>query len=523
VATRSPKPENLQAAALVLEDRGSDSLLYNTQVIDYMVNSVQSGATALAWYYWSKIPELRYTTRYVANALSIATLYVGLDVGDELAPEKLPDNHPAVDLIHDFAGGQAGQSELLDRLALHLTVTGDSVAIGPKNGSGTAPAPFDTWKIYSTEEVFSRNGKTYVKLPSTAKEVQVPDNCLSVRIWRPHPRQWWDADSPVKGCFSVLRELDLLDQHVNATAVSRLAGAGLMGIPEELDLPGADMEIDGTEIDQFVKTLTQVMSTALKNPDSAAARVPIMLRGPAEFIDKIQHWDFSTKFDDQVPELRMAAIRRLALGMDVPPEVLLGSANSNSWSAWQTDESTLRVHLIPMLQLICSSLTVGWLRPMLERLPLTEAQKEQIPKLVISFDIQKLKIRQNISGDAEQAYDRFEIDGEHFRKALGYDDDAAPDNKELAKQILLALLKNPTMAQYAVDGLRDDFGLPLPKGQAQEATRVTERIDTPGSTPTPAAATSPGTTTPGKRSQDKQTSPPPVPKPSGDQSNNAVK
>src|SRR5690242_6380776 len=126
MATRSPRPQSdkqnlaMIAAALPLEDKGPGSLLYNSQVIDYVVNSVQSGQAALAWYYWARIPELRYTTRYIANSLSVATLYVGKADGSESVPVKLPKNHPANDLMADFAGGYAGQSELLDRLGLHL-------------------------------------------------------------------------------------------------------------------------------------------------------------------------------------------------------------------------------------------------------------------------------------------------------------------------------------------------------------------------------------------------------------------
>lgn len=528
MATRTPKlrdRESLQAAALVLEERGQNSLLYNAQVIDYLSNSIQSGNTELAWHYWAKIPELRYTTRYISNALSVATLYVGEADCSGNAPKRLPDNHPACDLMLEFAGGFTGQSELLDRLGLHLTVAGDSVLIGPRTGSGGAEAPFDQWRVYSTDEVSSRNGRIYLKFPGNAREQQIPDSVIAVRIWRPHPRLWWDSDSPVKGSFSVLRELDGLDQHVQASIISRLAGAGLMVIPDEIDLPNADMEIEGTEIDRFVALLTEVMGLAIKNRESASALIPIMLRGPAEYIDKIQHFDFSTAFSQEVPSLREGAIRRLALGMDVPPEILLGSSQSTSWSAWQTDESTLRVHLIPMLQLIASSLTVGWLRPTLETLPLSDAQIEQIPNLVVHFDVSKLKIHQDVSGDAQALYDRLEIDADSLRLSTGYGPDSIPDNKELAKQILFALVKggDPAMVPYAINALRANFNIDLlPEAPDSNAGASAPGPGKPANS-TPTAATTPVSgPLPGPRSQAKQTSSSPVPK-IGDNSNNAVK
>jgi hypothetical protein len=38
--------------------------------------------------------------------------------------------------------------------------------------------------------------------------------------------------------------------------------------------------------------------------------------------------------------LRREAVERLAIGLDMPPEVLLGLGDSNHWSAWQVDEQT---------------------------------------------------------------------------------------------------------------------------------------------------------------------------------------
>jgi hypothetical protein len=335
----------------------------------------------------------------------------------------------------------------------------------------------------------------------------------------------------------------MLNMHIISSAASRLAGAGLLFLSQDLDLPSGDTETDGTEVDQFIALMIEVMSMAKKNPESPAAQIPIMIRGEGNADDLIKHFDFSTEFSQMVPELRTGAIRRLALGMDVPPEILLGSENSNSWSAWQTDESTLRVHLIPLLQLITSSLTVGWLRPMMEQLPLTDAQKEELSSIVIHFDVSGLKIHQDISGDAQAIYDRFGIDADQLRMAIGYSSDAAPDDKELARQILLSLVATgqPDLTLYAVKGLRDNFGLKdLPKPpDAADATQapvtaVRESVNPPApGAPVakspgnqPGEGTAPKTTTPikgqvpGARSQKKQVSPPIGPLKIVDSSNN---
>lgn len=526
MTTRAPRPkkeapieEVLQAAAFPLDSKGSDTSLYSKTVTDWMINS--TGANShydLAWFYWNRIPELHYITRYISNALSLACLYVGKVSPDCSDPERVGPRHFSTPIMANWAGGRPGQAELLDRLALHLTVSGDSILIGPREGA-SLPAPLDQWRIYSTNEVSSKNGQVYLKVPGNRSEIPLPPGALPIRIWRPHPQRWWEADSPVRSSFTVLRELDLLDQHVHASAVSRLSGAGMLLIPEELDLPTDEVESEATDVDQFLRMLTTIMSTAIKNRESAAALVPVMLRGPAEYLQHLRHVEFSTPFDERVPELRLGALRRLALGMDIPPEILLGQGTSTSWSAWQTDESTLRIHLTPLLQLIASSLTVGWLRPTLESLPLTESQRAEIPNLVIGYDLSRLQIHQDLSGDAQALYDRFEIDAEALRRSTGYSANADPTNEELARQILLHLVRNdPGLAPYAINALRDEFGIvKLP--EAPEIIQPQEGRPPEGEPP---ATTEPSSPVPGERSQDKQTSPPPPPPPDGDPNNNEV-
>jgi hypothetical protein len=168
---------------------------------------------------------------------------------------------------------------------------------------------------------------------------------------------WWEADSPTRSSYSVLREIDLLDQHVQATAISRLAGAGMLAIPDELTIPGDEVETEGVDTDPFVRQLSEIMALAIKNRESAAAIVPIILRGPAEYIAAIKHFDFATKFDESVTDHRTVALRRLALGMDVPPEIMLGTGDASHWQAWQVDESTLRIHTAPLLQTIVGAIT----------------------------------------------------------------------------------------------------------------------------------------------------------------------
>jgi hypothetical protein len=484
-----------------------------------MLRGGQSADTESGWYYWARIPELRYVARYVANSVSMARLFVGKVDTDPFNPEPVGPRHPANALLEAFAGGLVGQSQMLDRLALHLTVTGDSILAGPAEGAATPPRfPFDTWRVFSPAEITSRNGALWYKTPA-GRDEPLPDSVWPVRVWRPHPRLWWEADSPTRSCYRVLREIDLLDQHIQATAISRLAGAGLLAIPDEITIPGDEVETEGADTDPFVKVLTEVMALAIKNRESAAAIVPIILRGPAEFLAAIKHFDFSTTFDETAPELRTIALRRLALGMDVPPEIMMGTGDASHWQAWQVDESTLRVHTVPLLQLIAGSLTEGWLRPALREIPLSPAQRDEIDQLVLWFDVSNLLIHPNVAEDSEALYDRGLIDADALRLRTGHGSGDAPTKTEQVTQALLKMVRDggPTMTPYAVSALRE-LGYPFPEAAPTTAlTRPPGRPVEPGPAP---AVSPPAKPLPGKRSSDKQVAPPPIPPPSGDGSRN---
>jgi hypothetical protein len=502
--TRTPKPkeqESLQAAVMPLKSTSKDVYLSNREM-DLIVNSSLDKKVELAWYYYESVPELRYIIRYIANAVSQARLYVGRVTSDPTNPEILKESHPASQLLESFAGGMVGQSEMLDQLAVQLTLIGDSRIAGPKQGKN-APEPFDKWNVFSINEIVSRNGQLFYTT-ADGRELPLPNNVKALRVWRRHPRNRWLADSPTRSSMRVLREIDMLDKHVNATGTSRLSGAGLLLLSDEMSFPVNEVETDGVETDNFVKFFAEVMSIAIKNPDSAAARVPIIGQGSAEAIQAARYMTFSTPFDEQVPELRQKDIRRLSLGMDILPEILLGFSDTNSWGSWQSDETTQRIHITPLLQIITGALTIGWLRPTLRELPLSKTNQDMIDSLVIWFDLSNLRVKPNVTEEAQNMYDRFAIGQDTLRRVSGLTESDSPTGEELELQILLKLIENgnPQLVGYAIDALTAKGVINLP--DATEAN-VRSVVRSEGAPPT---GSQPGTSEtpnglPGDRSFDK--------------------
>lgn len=461
------------------------------------------------WELYDLIGELWYGINWLGNAASRARLIAAVLPAGGQEPVALDDG-VASDLVTDFAGGPAGQSQFLARAGVHLTAVGDSYFVGrtvvdepddpldkppvpgpggPSTGLspiGTAPAadaePAEQeWCAYSTDEVAYDSGTW--RISDGAEQFEIGENDVIMRCWRPHPRRHYEAQSPVRPALPVLRELRGLTMHVQAQIDSRLAGAGILFVPQEMTFPtgqGAQGG-DATEgEDPFIRDLLDAMLTPIKDRESAAAVVPLVVKVPADTIGKIQYITFSTPLDDKAKDLRDEALRRFALGMDMPPEIILGiGGETNHWSAWQIDESSIKLHVEPLLATICMALTVGWLRPALKAAGIENADDH-----VVWFDTTELRQRPNQAAEALNLHDRFAISDAALRRESGFGDEDAPTPVELLRMVLLSVAKQggdlaPLLRALNVpaETIAAITGQPAADGTTTETTTGTEPTD----------------------------------------------
>lgn len=383
---------------------------------------------------YSEVGELRYLANAQANAVSRATLYVGRYEEDSDEPVKVEDQRIQM-LFNLLGGGATNRAELVKRLSLQLFVPGDGYLIGVPPGvfdsNDMPPAEMTsladmTWRVLATTEVQVKDREVLINKGDNPIRVD-RERVLLIRIWRPNPYRWWQADSPVRSNLPILRELVGLTKHVSASIDSRLAGAGVFLIGDSFSLlagqsPDPD---DDPESDPVLGALMSAMLTAIKDRDSASAIMPIILQGPDEAIDKVQHLTFSTPFDGQARDLRDEAIRRLALGLDAPPEVLLGMSSSTHWNAWIIQDEYIRTQIEPQLALICDALTVNYLWPLLEDQGIADPTAYGI-----WFDTSHLSQRADRSNEAIQLFDRGEITAKALRRETGFDEADAPAPEE---------------------------------------------------------------------------------------------
>jgi hypothetical protein len=400
---------------------------------------------AEAWRHYDICGELRYASNWMSNVLSRATLHAAVrsDNGVERALSG-----PAVVAVDDLFNGPEGQSQMLSALGMHLTVAGEGYLVGrkPVPERGENPVDGDVWEIVGTQEMKHRGKRWFIDYGDGERPLELDDDAVIIRIWRPHPRRRIEADSPVRALLPILREIEFLTRHIMAQVTSRLAGAGILQLPQGMTFPTAPADSNlpegASNADVFMSVLGDAMTTPITNPDSPAALVPIVVTVPDELVGKIEHLKFWTELDNHAVELRTEAIRRLALGLDMPPEVLLGTATLNHWGSWQMEESSIKSHIEPLLELITNALTIGYLSPLLGG-----------TGEIVAYDTTALRLRPNRSREAIELYDRGELDGKALRRETGFEEDDAPDADAFKQFMLRKVAGGSTTPEQVADAL----------------------------------------------------------------------
>ncbi|MEV5677056.1 hypothetical protein [Streptomyces sp. NPDC052179] len=381
---------------------------------------------------YHQVPEVRFAASWIANAMSGARLYAGVR-DDDGSIDQAPKGHRAAEIVDQIAGGADGQSNMLAAFGKHLTIPGEGWIVVRPNSEVLSPyVPEDghDWRVLSVQEVKQQAGKLTAEIDGEDIPIEQGDpdvldteGAVALRVWEPDPERSIEADSPVRSSLELLEELLLLNAAVKAIARSRLTGRGLLLIPKGTRFPTSGAA-DGAE-DDLLEVFMTIAETAIRDPESAAATVPIILEVPAEAISEFKHLSFESTFDDLALKLREEAIRRFATGLEIPAEILLGLGDVNHWGAWVLTSEAIRLGIEPKLRTLCHALTQQWLRPLLE----AEGVKDW-HRWLVWFDTSPLRVRTNRSETALQAHDRGVISDDALRRETGFDDSDAPSEEE---------------------------------------------------------------------------------------------
>lgn len=379
--------------------------------------------------------EARYAATLFASIAGRAE--IGISEPQALAGKaNWVNKGPEVDALAVLLPTVRDRSKFIRDYMIHMQIAGECYLVG-RVRQDTDPDPGHNgpiWEIVAVTEL-RRVGTG----DSEYWEVRFDnDNWLAlsksepvVRMWNPDPENRREAWSPFRSLLPTLREIEWLTKHIFTQVRSRLMSAGNWFLPEGMTFapPPADAVEGGeeaiaamNEAEQFMVSLATA-SMALLDDDEVA--MPNIIMASEEALaqvsqDKlIKMW---SEIDDKAMILRSDAVRRFALGMNMPPEQVLGSSglavsgssgsagSVNHWGEWAKQEQTIADHVEPDLDKLVHTLTTSFLRP---AVPGTTK--------VIAYDAAALRHRQDRSKEAIELYDRGLLSGETTLRETGFD------------------------------------------------------------------------------------------------------
>ena len=431
-----------------------------------------------AWQFYRALGEVQFAIGvWLAGCISRVRLQAAelQPGGDEPAPILEGE---IADLVASLAGGGGGQAAMMKKFAVHLNVPGDSYLVSEDPDGSGDPSKF-IWNVYSSSElkIAKRNPLTYQVMEYEGRWRTLTDEYMVCRVWNPDDEFSWKAQSSVQASLPILREVDYWNRYIIALLLSRLALNGILLIPAEASLPADERFKD--QPDPFLAKIVDTASKAIKNPGTAAAAIPMPLKVPGDMIEKFKHLTFNTDIGDHVQEHRQAALVRLATSLNIPAEVLTGMEKMNHWGAWQLEESAIKIHISPIVEIICHGLTRGFLEPLAKAMNV-DLVGPGGGRVVIWYDPSELTQQPDRAGEAQAAYDRGELTGESLLSESGLDRDDIPSMDEFKTIALKKIaMSGGADALQALAALTGDESLvpppPVPQGDVPSSSPDTQQ------------------------------------------------
>jgi len=424
--------------------------------------------TALGYY--DDIGAIKYAGNFLSRALTQLRIFPAfLDQNGEPQETDDADLVALLDRVQDPNGGRSNLFGTYGRLRMligesYLTCTFDD-EVGEK------------WEMLSVDELRVNSSGTYTRMmapqlgatelksiPDDAFE-PLPDTAAVYRLWRPHPRFSLWADSSMRGILGDCEELVLLQAAVRARVRSRLAGPGMLVMANSISpAPPEPVGDEDMEADVFYQDLIEAITEPIRDEGTAAAAVPFLVRVNDDMVDKGFKYVTFRDSNEEYREvtLRDECLKRIAIGLDMPPEALLGIGDINHWGAWQVDENSFKAHIQPVCQELVDDLGSAYLRP---------AAREQgtanWQRVVVGYDAAGIINHPDRAKDAKELYGLRAISKATLRDACNFDDDDAMPDDERAEQIGIAT-RDSSLAWFGIPSIRGGAIEPQP-GEVENA------------------------------------------------------
>jgi len=408
------------------------------------------------------IGELRFAANRHAGALSQIRLYIA-DMDETGSPGEPTTDKKVSQLDRTIFGGATARAEMLRTMGVQLFIGGESYIVV----ESVADATSDRWYVVSARNVQRTDDRTSgikVRRPQMFGGdwyTLNPKADLMMRVWTPHPDNFDLADSPTRAVLPILREIERLSMLTFSQIDSRLISAGLLLLPQNIEFPTKDGTNGG--ITELMQMILEVATAQLTGAGTAAGLVPILASIPPGTGTDIQHLKFESPLQAELTQKQDAAIKRLATGLDISPEEMLGMGRANHWGANQIDENSVKLFIMPVMQRICDALNQGYLYPALKSMGLDPE------KYSVWFDAAALATRPNRFEDALKLHAEGVLSSQAVRRSGNFTEDDAGTPDEITQwrawQVVTAtagaVLQDPNWAKLV--------GLPVWKPPAPPA------------------------------------------------------
>lgn len=434
-----------------------------------------------AYSFFELIPEIAFVLE--TNAKAVASCELRLTTEDEsggIVHEI--DNPKVLEVFKSLKGTTGGYERLLHYAALNLEIAGDAWFVGEPiytDASKTQIAGYHNYEILSVLEFqiqagaggryrYLRNysGNVAQKVLSLsygnttigAGLTEIDPNSYVARIWNRSPRHSMLSDCALRKVLPIAKELLKLTDLINAIANSRLS-SDLLLVPEEISFGSPDISVDpgepGEDLgDALTMELLEHMSAPVENRSSTASLVPMLMRIPAAYVDKVKLIRLGRDLDSETRIIRAELLDRLATGLNAPKELMQGTTG-NHWTGFLVDSQYATRHILPIGKLIAQFLTTDFLYPMLER---EGIELEEAKKYKIFFDPRNIIEQADPATIARRLYEVNAISRDALLRYSGFEPADAPGPDEIKQDLIVKLiLASPvTLAPFLlplIDGL----------------------------------------------------------------------
>lgn len=409
--------------------------------------------------YYDQIGAVRYAAQFTARALAKIRWFPA--IRDDNGEVEESDDETLVrlfDRVKDPGGG--GRTVMTYTFGQLDFLTGESYLLWTQGHEDeeTGEEIEEAWEVVSMLELRkqgNRAGRPYwhrITAPGLTPQelIEADDEDFEplgefvkvFRWWRRHPSYSMMADAPMRSVLSECEEIVRSTHSINARLISRLAGPGILAIPSSWSMKPVQ-QIVGEENpaeDVFQSRLAQAMIKAIQKPGSAESVAPIVIRVPDPPMggDMSRQWSLIKIWNpDEVIrelELREKALQRFAVGVDMPPEKVMGLSTSGTqhWNAWMVDEDAWG-HIDPVAQSLADNLASSYLR--------VAAKAEGFAnweRVTVGYDPAEVLANPDGFKDALEMYAQRIVGKEFVRNAGNATKDDAMTDDELAEALFVA-------------------------------------------------------------------------------------